>query len=52
MGDDLPVVDLGPGRTVVQLAAGDFNNCALLDNGQLCAPRPLSLPWMVCFRLA
>ncbi|KAJ1470104.1 regulator of chromosome condensation 1/beta-lactamase-inhibitor protein II, partial [Baffinella frigidus] len=28
-------VDLGAGRTVVQLAVGRYHNCALLDNGQL-----------------
>jgi hypothetical protein len=33
-------VDLGPGRTVVQLAAGRFHNCALLQDGQLCVPPP------------
>ncbi|KAJ1474415.1 hypothetical protein T484DRAFT_3264942 [Baffinella frigidus] len=35
MGDDLPAVDLGAGRTAVQLAAGRWQNCALLDDGQL-----------------
>lgn len=35
MGDDLPVVDLGTGRTAVQLAANQFHTCAILDNGAL-----------------
>ncbi|KAJ1479246.1 regulator of chromosome condensation 1/beta-lactamase-inhibitor protein II, partial [Baffinella frigidus] len=35
MGEALPAVDLGAGRTVVQLAAGSHHTCALLDNGQL-----------------
>jgi alpha-tubulin suppressor-like RCC1 family protein len=26
-------VDLGPGRTAIALAAGDFHSCAVLDNG-------------------
>jgi E3 ubiquitin-protein ligase HERC3 len=33
MGDDLPPVDLGPGRSAVRLAAGYWHTCALLDNG-------------------
>ena len=37
-------VDLGPGRTAVQLAVGGYHTCALLDDGHLCAPRPLSPP--------
>jgi len=41
-------VDLGIGRTVVQFASGSFHNCALLDDGQLCAPHPLSLTWVGC----
>ena len=45
-------VDLGAGRTVVQLAAGWSHTCALLDDGKLYAPRPLSRPWMGCFSLA
>ncbi|HEY4058721.1 MAG TPA: hypothetical protein VGM39_19040 [Kofleriaceae bacterium] len=32
MGDNLPVVDLGAGRTAVQLAAGTGHTCALLDD--------------------
>jgi len=42
----LLAVDLGTGRTAVQLATGGFHTSALLDDGQLCAPRPLSRPWM------
>jgi hypothetical protein len=44
MGDSLPAVDIGAGRTVVQLAAGGYHTCALLDDGQLCAPRPRPSP--------
>ena len=32
MGDNLPTVNLGAGRRVIQLAVGDAHNCALLDN--------------------
>jgi alpha-tubulin suppressor-like RCC1 family protein len=32
MGDALPAVDLGPGRTALQVSAGGFHTCALLDN--------------------
>ncbi|MFM7271398.1 MAG: InlB B-repeat-containing protein, partial [Actinomycetes bacterium] len=32
MGDDLPEVNLGTGRSVRQLAVGDVHNCAILDN--------------------
>jgi len=35
MGDSLPAVDLGKGRTAKSLAAGYHHNFALLDNGQL-----------------
>lgn len=35
MGDDLPTVDLGTGRTAVVLAAGLGHTCAILDNGDL-----------------
>ena len=45
-------VDLGVGRTAVQLTTGAAHTCAVLDDGQLCAPRPLSRPWMGCFSLA
>ena len=33
-------VDLGPGRTAVQLATCYNHNCALLDDGALCVTRP------------
>ncbi|MBN2192981.1 MAG: hypothetical protein JW751_09210 [Polyangiaceae bacterium] len=32
MGDGLPAVDLGPGRTAQALAVGEHHTCALLDN--------------------
>ncbi|MGE0525488.1 MAG: RCC1 domain-containing protein [Bdellovibrionales bacterium] len=32
MGVSLPTVDLGTGRTAVELVAGNYFNCALLDN--------------------
>ena len=35
MGDQLPVVDLGTGRTAVQISAGGSQTCAILDNGEL-----------------
>eukprot|EP00798_Chlamydomonas_sp_ICE-L_P021652 gene21652-28665_t len=35
MGDDLPVVNLGTGRTVTAIAIGGTHTCALLDNGKL-----------------
>jgi len=35
MGDALPVVDLGTGRTATAISAGDSHTCALLDNGQV-----------------
>jgi alpha-tubulin suppressor-like RCC1 family protein len=35
MGDALPAVDLGSGRSVTGLTAGGFHSCALLDNGAL-----------------
>lgn len=35
MGDALPYVDLGTGRTAVDLATGDYHTCALLDNGDV-----------------
>src|SRR5690606_31156632 len=33
MGDALSTVDLGTGRTAVEIAAGDSHTCARLDNG-------------------
>ena len=35
MGDALPTVNLGIGRSATQLAAGEFHTCALLDTGQV-----------------
>jgi alpha-tubulin suppressor-like RCC1 family protein len=35
MGDNLPVVDLGTGRTAKKLSAGYDHACAVLDNDQL-----------------
>ena len=35
MGDSLPFVNLGTGRTAVTLATGFYHACAVLDNGQL-----------------
>jgi len=35
MGNDLPAVNMGSGRSAVQLAAGDAHTCARLDNGQV-----------------
>lgn len=32
MGDNLPAVDLGTGRTAVKAVAGDDFTCVLLDN--------------------
>ena len=33
MGDNLPVVDLGTGRTARAITVGDYHACALLDDG-------------------
>ena len=44
-------VDLGTGRTAVQLAPGGTITCALLNGGQMYAPRLLSHPWMGCVKL-
>jgi alpha-tubulin suppressor-like RCC1 family protein len=33
MGDNLPAVDLGAGRTAVAIAAGEHQTCAVLDDG-------------------
>lgn len=35
MGDDLPAVNLGTGRTAVELAAGSTYSCAILDDGSV-----------------
>jgi len=35
MGDNLPVVDLGTGRTATAVSAGGMYTCALLDNGNV-----------------
>jgi E3 ubiquitin-protein ligase HERC3 len=35
MGDNLPAVDLGPGRSALTLAMGVTHTCARLDNGQV-----------------
>ena len=35
MGDNLPVVDLGTGRTATAIAAGQYHTCALLDNASV-----------------
>ncbi len=35
MGDGLPIVDLGKGRTAKAIAAGDTHTCARLDNGAI-----------------
>ena len=33
MGDNLPAIDLGTGKTAVQLVAGSSHTCALLNDG-------------------
>jgi hypothetical protein len=35
MGDGLPLVDLGSGRTATKIAAGQYAACAVLDDGSL-----------------
>jgi alpha-tubulin suppressor-like RCC1 family protein len=35
MGDALPAVRLGTGRTAVAISTGEFHTCALLDNGKV-----------------
>jgi len=35
LGDDLPVVDLGAGRTARGITAGDNQTCAILDNASI-----------------
>jgi len=33
MGDNLPSIDLGTGRTATAIAVGYYHSCAALDNG-------------------
>eukprot|EP00798_Chlamydomonas_sp_ICE-L_P009609 gene9609-7522_t len=35
VGDDVPAVDLGTGRTATAIAAGEYHTCALLDNSKV-----------------
>jgi E3 ubiquitin-protein ligase HERC3 len=35
MGDQLPAVDLGSGRVVVAMAAGNYHTCVLFNDGQV-----------------
>ena len=35
MGDALPAIDLGTGRTAVSICAGEYNSCAVLDDGSV-----------------
>jgi alpha-tubulin suppressor-like RCC1 family protein len=35
MGDALPAVDLGTGRTATAVACGGWHTCAVLDNGEV-----------------
>jgi alpha-tubulin suppressor-like RCC1 family protein len=35
MGDNLPIVDLGTGRTATAISAGNQHTCALLDNASV-----------------
>jgi cysteine-rich repeat protein len=35
MGDNLPSVDLGTGKTAVAIAAGQYHTCALLNDGSV-----------------
>jgi hypothetical protein len=35
MGDALPTVDLGTGRTAIAIGAGRYTTCAILDDGSL-----------------
>ncbi|HMV67190.1 MAG TPA: hypothetical protein PKA64_10095, partial [Myxococcota bacterium] len=35
MGDNLPAIDLGAGRTAIDISTGFGHTCALLDNGDL-----------------
>jgi len=35
MGDDLPAVDLGAGKTARAISTGDRHTCAILDNASI-----------------
>ena len=35
MGDNLPIVDLGTGRTATAISIGNDHTCALLDNSDI-----------------
>ena len=35
MGDNLPAIDFGTGRTVAFVSAGTNHNCAILDDGKV-----------------
>jgi hypothetical protein len=35
MGDSLPFVDIGTGRTAVAVSAGNYHTCAILDDGSV-----------------
>lgn len=35
MGDNLPAIDLGTGRTATRIAVGQMYTCAILDNGRI-----------------
>jgi len=35
MGDTLPAVDLGTGRTATAIQSGAYHTCAILDNGSV-----------------
>lgn len=35
MGDNLPAINLGTGRTAIQIATGTYHTCALLDDGSV-----------------
>jgi len=35
MGDNIPFLPIGSNRTIVQMAGGNYNNCAVLDDGSV-----------------
>ena len=35
MGDDLPVIDLGAGRTATEISSGSYHTCAILEDGSV-----------------